>query len=632
MPQIGTHILIADRLAADPASDAEFRNNVGPRSLGAIGPDLTLFLFDPLSGSFPALTAAEKILDVVGEIEAKVKELEVLTGAPDAIANWLTGGLADAAIDLAKRAADSLIGFVAIEAAGTAGQVVANPFYLPNAAPNGPEYIPGLSNSPSIPIPPAINLSQIFRNFGHPYTVDLPVGREAAAPNDYDKWWWIDVLHYRRTGIFSKHLLDNARSPAQRAFAKGYLTHVAGDICGHPFVNTVVGGPFRNHALRHVVVEKVIDTWVWDHYQAEDITKAGLNKWITIDDNESNEIFDLMLSAMAAVYISGPAATHIKPGYFQNGVPKRDEMQGAYALLLRFLKRSTNSTLEPPKRPPDDIGGLMQELANEIEKTYGNITNGLTAPQSIWDIFIGIFAAIGWSFVLLIQILSLPVAALTRIVTLYPRALVWELSNLLYDIQRQFRLALALGGWGWASSLDLESPVLQSMCRIPPHRSGSNAFNYPHRLKIGEEGWWLRDPHNPNDPKDGLEKPLTEASPFVAHATPDSFIDATLYDMVNDQDLQSFATLDPAIDGPEKTQALQLATHPRPQFGGAVPFARKLLNGEYPLDTSFDLDADRGYGWQSWEAVNKIVDNGDLEFDKDGRTHLNSKYLADTDR
>ena len=100
-----------------------------------------------------------------------------------------------------------------------------------------------------------------FRMFGHPFTDDGQ-WKQPLPPGNYSEWWWMDILHYRRTGAFAKALLNNASGSAQISYARGYMTHVAGDICGHPFINGLVDGPFRNHAYRHLVLETLADTWL----------------------------------------------------------------------------------------------------------------------------------------------------------------------------------------------------------------------------------------------------------------------------------------------------------------------------------------------------------------------------------
>ena len=96
---------------------------------------------------------------------------------------------------------------------------------------------------------------------------------------NHDEWSWFDILHSRRTGEFAATLLDVARGkrpgfdgetrerPRLFAYAVGYLSHLAADVVGHAYVNSIVGGPYRiQQAQRHTTQEKIMDVWAYDHY------------------------------------------------------------------------------------------------------------------------------------------------------------------------------------------------------------------------------------------------------------------------------------------------------------------------------------------------------------------------------
>jgi hypothetical protein len=81
------------------------------------------------------------------------------------------------------------------------------------------------------------------------------------------KWYWADYLHYVRSGRFVRELIDrSAGNPNLRAYAFGYLTHYVTDVVGHPYVNQVVGAPWRLAWQRHHLVENFIDAYVWDRW------------------------------------------------------------------------------------------------------------------------------------------------------------------------------------------------------------------------------------------------------------------------------------------------------------------------------------------------------------------------------
>ncbi len=72
------------------------------------------------------------------------------------------------------------------------------------------------------------------------------------------------MLHYRKTYKFAAALWRNADCPERKAFALGWMTHLATDVVGHSFVNQKCGGPYRLHPQRHHLIENHIDAWVYD--------------------------------------------------------------------------------------------------------------------------------------------------------------------------------------------------------------------------------------------------------------------------------------------------------------------------------------------------------------------------------
>jgi hypothetical protein len=84
----------------------------------------------------------------------------------------------------------------------------------------------------------------------HPGTNAEPHTNQAGA-----KW---------ATGQYMSRLLERASTPAELAFAYGYLVHGAGDVFAHTYVNNYAGDIFeladeRRVELRHFVLEKYIE-------------------------------------------------------------------------------------------------------------------------------------------------------------------------------------------------------------------------------------------------------------------------------------------------------------------------------------------------------------------------------------
>ena len=101
---------------------------------------------------------------------------------------------------------------------------------------------------------------------------DFVVGQTTTHPGSYQndahsaKW---------STGRYLKHVLHAAKTPAEIAFAYGYLVHAAGDIFAHTYVNQYAGGVFDlwdnepDVEWRHMALEKYIEArtplaWVPD--------------------------------------------------------------------------------------------------------------------------------------------------------------------------------------------------------------------------------------------------------------------------------------------------------------------------------------------------------------------------------
>jgi hypothetical protein len=79
-------------------------------------------------------------------------------------------------------------------------------------------------------------------------------------------WQVRDTLHGSHTGRFLRSLNKLATDEQQKAYALGAIVGYATDLCGNPFVNSVVGAPYRNQWWRHRWISNYIDTWVYGFY------------------------------------------------------------------------------------------------------------------------------------------------------------------------------------------------------------------------------------------------------------------------------------------------------------------------------------------------------------------------------
>lgn len=87
-----------------------------------------------------------------------------------------------------------------------------------------------------------------------------------------------DAVHGHRTGTFWGELRRRAAEsgdPRLEAFGLGASVGYAGALCGNPFVNGIVGAPYRNHWWRHRWVSHYVDAWVWGYYRTRERVRAA---------------------------------------------------------------------------------------------------------------------------------------------------------------------------------------------------------------------------------------------------------------------------------------------------------------------------------------------------------------------
>jgi hypothetical protein len=87
-----------------------------------------------------------------------------------------------------------------------------------------------------------------------------------------------DVIHGHGTGTFWGQLRRRAADsgdPRLQAFGLGVTVGYAGALCGNPFLNGIVGAPYRNQWWRHRWVSQHVDAWVWGYYRTRERVRAA---------------------------------------------------------------------------------------------------------------------------------------------------------------------------------------------------------------------------------------------------------------------------------------------------------------------------------------------------------------------
>lgn len=151
----------------------------------------------------------------------------------------------------------------------------------------------------------AVMLTQIENIFGD------CVNNGVTSGYDELTFFWSDMIHYRKTFEFSRRLWENASGENGfaaddrfKAFALGWMSHIATDVTGHCYVNQKCGGPFRTHIQRHHLIENHMDSYVYrdfckkypypngtDLYQ--ELSCSAQHLWISFDEKHQASLFDL---------------------------------------------------------------------------------------------------------------------------------------------------------------------------------------------------------------------------------------------------------------------------------------------------------------------------------------------------
>ena len=179
------------------------------------------------------------------------------------------------------------------------------------------------------------------------------------------EWFWFDFLHYRRTGDFAGRMWELSQGDSDlMRYCIGYASHVGTDVVGHPFVNTIVGGPYRMHWRRHKLVENWIDAYARrfypdfaaikkclklgadDAYRADAISSSYYYRLCEFDNGKlPAKLAEMISQAMQDVYDPIKHPAFLKP----------DSIDSIYRLWLNWFKIATSSHAGVPPKP---VGGL----------------------------------------------------------------------------------------------------------------------------------------------------------------------------------------------------------------------------------------------------------------------------------
>lgn len=441
------------------------------------------------------------------------------------------------------------------------------------------------------------------------------------------EWYWFDFLHYRRTGEFASTMWNLAGGDNDlERYVLGYVSHIGTDVVGHPFVNAVVGGPFRTHWHRHKLVENWIDAYARnydpyrdskqtfkclslgedDTYLADSISGSYYSRLVEFPNGQlPSKLEELLLNAMDQTFSAVPE----HPGFFNQG-----DLDSTYRLWLKWFTRSTSiGSGQPPAFVPPP-GGATGALINDYVSGFPSFPGGGGAPGGGGFSLASILAAIlafaqwvadvvsytfDWIINHAVDIVTLPFTEAIALI----RWLLYQVQKGIFEVYDNLRFMLVLGGYLFPERRDL-AKFPWGLCLLNTahaHLSGGAAasfFAYPRKQEphglIGTTEHHLIYP--------GVIQELEHAEPMpdpFHGAFPEVFIGTShAYDPV----IEGLYDAQEPYGPPDATHEIDKKTWSTPQLGSAIDFSARLIRDRLTNLPNFNLDGDRGYGWKSWRA------------------------------
>ncbi len=330
----------------------------------------------------------------------------------------------------------------------------------------------------------------------------------SGVPQGFDEqtFFWSDMLHYRKTDEFAHELWKSATTDQQRAFALGWMTHIATDVTGHCFVNEKAGGPYRLHWQRHHLVENHMDAKVYDSehgtqsiynmmsnsalhlwlafnpdgssridclnfpqpgptYDPGDDTPAQLDrksKW-DFDSNMPADLAGYLATALKTVYNPSIAASDIgacaaAPQIIEaitsgrsDGFATQDDIVNTYWWLYKYIKWTTTDFYSIRRPDPPDVINV-QPFPSPPGSGASDPGPGGGSDNSAWQDFLDFLLSLFSWLTYIAQVLAYPVTALTGIITsagTYPlREVLYETLELpLYNAWLGLHWYLSMSGY-----------------------------------------------------------------------------------------------------------------------------------------------------------------------------------------
>ena len=434
-------------------------------------------------------------------------------------------------------------------------------------------------------------------------------------------WYWFDMLHYRKSGEFANNLVKYADTDKKKAYAYGYLSHIATDMVGHSFVNQVVGAPYRSNVWRHVTVENYMDTWKFSrYYNGESINQYLREKLELPQVNEpfddvpklDSEITDLLHCAFDKTYSDVLHPIRIKDGFYS-----RKNIENTYEIFVRVMNLMEQSYLVPPEEPFEDVMDILADALNNVINssqppippssscTWNDVLSSSPHCRNLSEIIeewidYGV-QLLEWQSKLMFAIIDMLIATFLSLPVAVVLSILYGFQLICYSIYRTVRMILSLNGLVYPEPDELEWPIGQRLTMLVQE---CGVKDYP--------STGIPSRNNHACPVNTIERESIKAGLYSGRlSNPDSFIGDS-NGTINIDNLKAYVD----ADNPEETKMKQDAGL---AIGNAIPLTLWMIkNAEIPtlqkyVFTNWNLDSDRGYGYKTWHGfLNKTLHRGEV--------------------
>ncbi|MBI5716979.1 MAG: hypothetical protein HZC37_04740 [Burkholderiales bacterium] len=227
------------------------------------------------------------------------------------------------------------------------------------------------------------------------------------AGHDEQSFFWSDMLHYRETYRFGAALwqragdanvaLSNEQRERFKAFALGWMTHLATDVSGHGLVNQKAGGPFRLHWQRHHLIENHLDAQVYNADNGggaiyNEVSNSALHLWLAFNPDGSSRVdfFDAMPNPPYPPGDSGADITDRHAVWDVDSDMPED--------LAQFLSDTLKAVYEPSlAQNPKGMAACCPTIISSLDNRVPLATSGYAEKADIVGAYYWLFKYVKWT-------------------------------------------------------------------------------------------------------------------------------------------------------------------------------------------------------------------------------------------